>query len=358
MTNGNVKKDAREEIVFDGMFWIDKNGVKRRYVNPLYDEGFKILFGSEGNEELLIDLLNKVLPGREIRTLKHCNTEHHGMTESDGNAIFDVYCEDVDGVRFLVEMQNWSQHYFNKRAVYYSSFAIQDQAAKEKRHQLKTLGKDKWDYNFAPVYLVCLLTFNMKRSLPGFAKVKEDDYISIYKYTDVETNELLGDGTTLIFIELKKFCKNLQECRSEKEKWMCSLKSMGDQLEMPEELAGTILETAYEKAALAAMPPELRTIYISKAMSRNDELNSRAEMIEDALKEGYAKGRDEGLAEGVIKGKEEGREEGLAEGREKGMAEGKSAEKLENARKMKELGIDIETIMQVTGLDRTAVGNL
>ena len=33
-------------------------------------------------------------------------------------------------------------------------------------------------------------------------------------------------------------------------------------------------------------------------MSRNDELNSRAEMIEDALQEGYAKGRDEGLAEG------------------------------------------------------------
>ena len=119
---------------------------------------------------------------------------------------------------------------------------------------------------------------------------------------------------------------------------------------MPEELAGTILETAYEKAALAAMPPELRTIYISKAMSRNDELNSRAEMIEDALKEGYAKGRYEGLAEG--------KEEGLAEGREKGMAEGKSAEKLENARKMKELGIDAETIMQVTGLDRTSVGNL
>ena len=42
-------------------------------------------------------------------------------------------------------------------------------------------------------------------------------------------------------------------------------------------------------------------------MSRNDELNSRAEMIEDALQEGYAKGLDEGLAEGMIKGREEGR---------------------------------------------------
>ena len=56
-------------------------------------------------------------------------------------------------------------------------------------------------------------------------------------------------------------------------------------------------------------------------MSRNDELNSRAEMIEDALQEGYAKGLDEGLAEGVIKGREEGREEGRAEGREEGRAD-------------------------------------
>ena len=321
MTNKNVKFVSETDIVFDGMFWIDNNGVKHRYVDPLLDEGFKILFGSEGNEDLLIDLLNKVLPGAEIRDLKYCNTEHHGMTESEGNAIFDVYCEDVDGVRFLVEMQNWSQQYFNKRAIYYSTFAIQDQAAKEKRHQLKTLGKDKWDYNFAPVYLVCFLTFNMKRSLPNLTKVKEDDYISIYKYTDVETNELLGDGTTLIFIEMKKFCKSLKECSSEKERWICSLKSMGEQLEMPQELSGTILQTMYDKAALAAMSPEKRTIYISKTMSRNDELNSRAEMIEEALQEGYAKGLDEGLAEGVIKGREEGRAEGRAEGREEGRAD-------------------------------------
>ena len=101
---------------------------------------------------------------------------------------------------------------------------------------------------------------------------------------------------------------------------MCSLKSMGDQLEMPEELAGTILETAYEKAALAAMPPELRTIYISKAMSRNDELNSRAEMIEDALKEGYAKGRDAGLAEG--------RKEGRADAAKRMVASGMTKEQV------------------------------
>ena len=55
---GGGIKDAEtvevvKDIVFDGKFWIDKNGVKHRYVNPLLDEGFKILFGSEGNEDLL-----------------------------------------------------------------------------------------------------------------------------------------------------------------------------------------------------------------------------------------------------------------------------------------------------------------
>ena len=81
-------------------------------------------------------------------------------------------------------------------------------------------------------------------------------------------------------------------------------------------------------------------------MSKNDELNSRAEMIEDALQEGYAKGRDEGLAEGIIKGKEEGREEGRA------------TAILQNAKRMKELGIDVETIMKVTGLDHVTINNL
>jgi flagellar biosynthesis/type III secretory pathway protein FliH len=89
-------------------------------------------------------------------------------------------------------------------------------------------------------------------------------------------------------------------------------------------------------------------------MSRNDELNSRAEMIEDALQEGYAKGRDEGLAEGIIKGKEEG----WAEGREEGREEGKATAILQNAKRMKELGIDVETIMKVTGLDYVTISNL
>ena len=134
--------------------------------------------------------------------------------------------------------------------------------------------------------------------------------------------------------EMKKFRKDLIECKTEREEMLHTLKNMHKMPHIPVYISDPLLKEIYEKAEIAALPEHLRNHYINFIMSRNDELNSRAEMIEDALKEGYAKGRDEGLAEG------------------------KSAEKLENARKMKELGIDIETIMQVTGLDRTSVGNL
>ena len=159
------------EIVFDGTYWIDKNGVKHRYVDPTSDEGFKIVFGTEGNEDLLIGLLNEVIPEAKIVHLTYRNTEHLSMFKQDGKAVFDVYCEDADGVKFLVEMQNWSQRYFNKRAVYYSTFAIQDQANKEKKHQLKTLAKDEWDYNYAPVYVVCFLNFNMRKNQSTMQKI-------------------------------------------------------------------------------------------------------------------------------------------------------------------------------------------
>ena len=293
MEEKKTNEISEMDITLEGKILIDKNGNRYRYVDPMTDKGFKILFGSEGNEDLLINLLNSIIPGAEIVDLTYRNTEHQGVSEEDDKAIFDVYCEDKDGVRFLVEMQNWSQHYFNKSAVYYSTYAIQDQAAKEKRHQKKTLGKDNWDYNYAPVYVVCFLSFNMKRTPDDLIKIKQDEYLSFYRYIDIETKEELGDGTTLVFIEMNKFQKQFQECHKKKERWLCSMKNMKGQLEVPEGVTGTELETLYSKGEIAALPQNKKLNYITYIMSRNDELNSRAEQLADARQEGRAEGRAE-----------------------------------------------------------------
>ena len=77
------------------------------------------------------------------------------------------------------------------------------------------------------------------------------------------------------------------------------------------------------KSEIAAMPKDLKLIYTNYIMSRNDELNSRAEMLEDARAEAYAKGVALGLEDGFEVGREEGRAEGRAEGHAEGMAQGK-----------------------------------
>ena len=320
-----AKTEAENIVIFT-----DQNGVKHRFVNPMLDKGFKITLGSIGSEEHLKNLLNSILPGINIVNLHYINTERHGMTIEEGKAVFDVYCEDVDGVKFLVEMQNWSQQYFNKRAVYYSTFAVQDQANREKRHQIKTLGKEDWDYNYAPVYVVCFLSFNMKRRAEQVTGLKEDDCISLYRYRDVETNEDLNDGTTLVFVELKKFKKSIDECVNLKEMWLSTLTNMTGLTEIPKEEKGTELEDFFKASELAALSPEERAMYEIEIMSRNDQLNS----IRETLEEGRRIATEKGLQLGIQQGLQEGLQQG----------------KIQTARQFKILGVALETIAEATGL--------
>ena len=77
-----------------------------KYINPFTDFGFKKLFGTEPNKDLLIDFLNQVLPDRhKVADLSYTPTEQLGNTEPDRKAIFDLYCTSPSGERFIVEMQ-------------------------------------------------------------------------------------------------------------------------------------------------------------------------------------------------------------------------------------------------------------
>ena len=57
MKKQNAANVSENDIVFDGKYWIDKNGVRHRYVDPMSDEGFKVLFGSDMNRN---DMLNSI----------------------------------------------------------------------------------------------------------------------------------------------------------------------------------------------------------------------------------------------------------------------------------------------------------
>ena len=96
--------------------------IQERYINPYTDFGFKKLFGTELNKDLLISFLNALLNGeQEITDLTYLNGEHLGDGYGDCRAVFDVYCQLADGKKFIVEMQKAEQAYFKDRSIYYST---------------------------------------------------------------------------------------------------------------------------------------------------------------------------------------------------------------------------------------------
>ena len=103
--------------------------MRDRYINPFTDFGFKRLFGSEPNKDLLIDFLNELIKERgRIQNLTYLRAEQLGLSEFERRAVFDLYCESETGEKFIVEMQKAKQKYFKDRSVFYSSFPIREQA--------------------------------------------------------------------------------------------------------------------------------------------------------------------------------------------------------------------------------------
>ncbi len=80
------------------------------------------------NKDLLISFPNALFHGEQvIKDVKHLNSEKLGEGYGDRKAIFDVYCENEDGEKFIVEIQRVEQRYFKDCSVFYSTFPIHEQ---------------------------------------------------------------------------------------------------------------------------------------------------------------------------------------------------------------------------------------
>ena len=85
--------------------------MKAKYLNPFTDFGFKKIFGEEASKPLLLDFLNALLPSADrIVDLNFKNSEQLGQTELDRKAIYDIYCENENGEKFIVELQKAKQN--------------------------------------------------------------------------------------------------------------------------------------------------------------------------------------------------------------------------------------------------------
>ena len=221
---------------------------RERYINPYTDFGFKKLFGTEMNKDLLISFLNALFNNeeKEIEDVQYLNSEHLGDGYGDRRAVFDVYCKTKDGGRFIVEMQKAEQTYFKDRSLYYSTFAIREQAPK---------GKD-WDYHLEDVYTVGVLNFEF----PG-DEYPAGSYRHEIKLKDVEDNHVFYPKLTFVYLEMPKFNKTEDELVTMFDKWMFVLRNLSRLLDRPKALQDRVFDRLFEQAEIAKYSPEERREY-------------------------------------------------------------------------------------------------
>ena len=284
-----------------------------RYINPYTDFGFKMLFGTEMNKELLISFINSLLSGKEvIRDLTYLNTEHLGTSEADRRAVFDVYCENERGEKILIEMQRGEQQFFKARSLYYATFPIREQGE-----------KGEWDYRLKAVYVIGILNFKFDS--------EDDNYFHHeVQLMDVCTKQVFYDKLTFIYLEMPKFNKSEDELVTMFDKWLFVLRNLSRLMARPAALQDRIFTRLFEAAEIAKFTKEQYEAYEESLKVYRDWQNT----IVTAEQKGMAKG----MAEGIAKGRME--------------------QNIANARSMKLAGLDYEIISQVTGLSKDEIDKL
>ena len=298
-----------------------------RYLDPKADLTFKRVFGE--HPDLVMSLLNALLPlapGQEVTEIEYLPVELVPDNPLRKNSIVDVRCRDGQGRVFLVEMQMiWSPE-FRQRVLFNASKAYVRQLNTGEEYEL-----------LQPVYSLNLVNGIFESDLA-------QEYYHYYRLVHVEHTDRVIEGLHLIFVELPKFTPHNYSEKKMQVLWLRYLTEINEHTrEVPEELlanpevkkaVNALEESAFTDAQLAGYEKFWDIISVEKTLYNSAE----------------RKGMQKGLEEGMQKGLEEGMQKGLEEGRQEGLEEGMEKERLSNARRMKEKGLDAALITDITGL--------
>ena len=287
-----------------------------KYINFFTDYGFKRLFGEERNKDLLINFLNTLLADKEtIKTLNFKTTEKLGTTKIDRKAIFDLYCENAQGEKFIIELQKAKQNYFKDRTVYYSTFPIQEQAI-----------RGDWNFKLKAVYTIGILDFCFNDN------DKDKTVVSEVKLMDTKTKEVFYDKLSFIYLQMPNFTKTEEELKTNFDKWLFAIKNLHTLEDKPKVLTG-IFKKFFDEAKIAGYSKNEIKDYENSLKYYRDLKNS----IDTAWDEGEKIGIEKGEQIGIEKGEQIGIEKGEKIGIKKGEQIGIEKERKKNEQHNKAL---------------------
>ncbi len=235
-----------------------------KYINLFTDFGFKKIFGSEENKDILLDFLNTLLADkRTITDLQFLNTERLGSNILERKAIFDLYCENDKGEKFIVELQRGKQEFFKERSIFYASRAIEEQSQ-----------RGKWDYNWNAVYTIAIMDFEF--SGMGHDNVKSD--VILY---DTDNQMKFTDKLRFIYLEMPKFNKTEAELETNFDKWLYLLKNISELDTVPQRLQEIWFKRVFNLAEITNYAPQDRQEYEESLKEYRDYYNTIATAEKD-----------------------------------------------------------------------------
>ena len=304
------------------MYFNEKRQGLAPFVNLRSDVGFKAVFADRNNKDILIGVLNQILPPEaRIEDIKeYSDREQRRDVPYGKKTVLDLVCVDRDDRTFVVEMQASEEDFFFERCVYYASGLYHLELSDGVRYK-----------GLRPVYVVSFLNYRLRHDDESLWDT--DHFISHWRFTEKRTGMVADQTISVIFVEMTLFTKTLEECVTEFDRLFYIFRNSGGFQRIPEwiEEAGGISRRLAEACEVAAFDKEKRLKY---------EIDKMNEWDIQAQKE-YA----------VRKGLEEGLQKGLREGREEGLEQGREETRLSIARKLFEAGTPVDVIVNCTGVD-------
>ena len=291
------------------------------FLDPTNDVAFKRIFGNEAKKEILISFLNNILDFREQYRIVHIDFLDTHQTPKLINlkdTILDVRCKDGRDISYIIEMKVAKPTHFEKRVLYYTSKAYVNQIE---------IGEDYPKLN--QVIFVGIVNFEMFTG---------KNYITNHLILNTETRINEISDFRFCFIELPKFTKKEEELITIADKWIYFLKNAKKLKIMPSNVVENEIKEAYSILDRYNWTVEEYDYYERYGIAQQD--------ARGRIEQGYMDGLKKGMEKGIIEGIEKGMEKGIIEG------------KIETAKKALQNGIDIKTIILITGLDEKIIEEL
>ena len=206
--------------------------IEERYISLLTDFGFKRIFGTKPNKDLLINFLNSLFDGFQvIKDVKYLNSEHVG----------DV---------------------------------IREQAPKGA----------EWNFKLEHVYTVALLNFDLEEE--AFDKNDINHDVGLL---DKKTFKVFNDKLSFKYVEIAKFNKTEDELDTLYDKWLYVLKNLSRLDERPATLKEKVFTKLFEEAEIAKFTPTELKEYEDSLKAYRDVKNSIDTALEKGREEGMEK---------------------------------------------------------------------